>query len=308
MEVGVHQPFKRAIKMIAILSLALYGENEAPGPAFEVASIKPAPPITAAMAAAGKMHYGVKIDKAQVDIGYTSLAGLIRIAYKVEPYQIAGPDWMPVQQWDIIAKLPDGASSEDMPKMLQALLVDRFKLQLHREKRQCRVYALDTAKNGPNLRESPPDETQADPTQPDKPLQVQTKSDKTTVSGGGAGITTTEMRPDGSMHLVSSKMTLSMLAKALSFYTNRPVIDATGLKGNYRMELDFSAKDLRDAAAKSGAAAMAPQPAAGADDAAELPAESLLASVRQLGLKLESRQMQIEMLVIDHLEKAPTAN
>ena len=61
-------------------------------PQFEVATIKPAPPLNPAMIAAGKMHIGMKIDAGRVDIGYLSLNDLIMAAYKVKQHQVAGPD------------------------------------------------------------------------------------------------------------------------------------------------------------------------------------------------------------------------
>ena len=317
----MHRWFKRATCVIAVAGCSLHGQNGPSAPAFEVSTIRIAPPITPAMVATGNMHTGMKVDKARVDIGFTSLAELIRIAYQVKAYQISGPDWMSFERWDVLAKIPDGASPNDVPQMLRTLLAERFKLSVHRENRDRRVYALEPAKNGLNLKESPADETTiADGRQAgagaDKPLQVNisTGGKSTVVSGGGFGRTETEMRPDGSMHMNSSRMTIPMLAEALSFYLDRPVIDLTQLPGGYQMELEFSAVDIRYAAMKAGAA-MFPQAAADADASrtAELASDpgtgiSLIASIRRLGLRLEPRQAPIETIVVDHLERAPTAN
>lgn len=317
----MHRWFKRATCVIAVAGCSLHGQNGPSAPAFEVSTIRIAPPITPAMVATGNMHTGMKVDKARVDIGFTSLAELIRIAYQVKAYQISGPDWMSFERWDVLAKIPDGASPNDVPQMLRTLLAERFKLSVHRENRDRRVYALEPAKNGLNLKESPADETTiADGRQAgagaDKPLQVNISNGgkSTVVSGGGFGRTETEMRPDGSMHMNSSRMTIPMLAEALSFYLDRPVIDLTQLPGGYQMELEFSAVDIRYAAMKAGAA-MFPQAAADADASrtAELASDpgtgiSLIASIRRLGLRLEPRQAPIETIVVDHLERAPTAN
>ena len=119
------------------------------------------------------------------------------------------------------------------------------------------------------------------------------------------------MQPDGSMHFESSKMTPAQLADALSFYLDRPVVDLTHLQGSYLVALEFSGADLRYAAIKAGAAAY-PQPAADASRAADLASDSvgasLITSVQKLGLRLEPQQAPIEIIVVDHLGRAPTAN
>src|SRR5947209_15801513 len=83
-----------------------------PAPQFEVATIKPAAPLNPAMVAAGKLHVGMNVDQARVDIGFLSLADLIQTAYKVKRYQVSGPDWMGQQRFDILAKMPEGATKE----------------------------------------------------------------------------------------------------------------------------------------------------------------------------------------------------
>src|SRR5215469_1856057 len=92
------------IRLLTVFCAALFLANPpargqqaptpAPGPAFEVASVKPAPPLDPAKIMAGKMHIGMSVDTARVDIGNLSLADLIRIAYKIKTYQLNGPDWM----------------------------------------------------------------------------------------------------------------------------------------------------------------------------------------------------------------------
>src|ERR1035441_9283141 len=126
-------------------------------PAFEVASVKPAAPLDRSQMLSGQMHVGMKVDAARVDIGSMSLAELIRVAYRVKAYQVSGPDWMASERFDVLAKLPEGASSGQVPEMLQALLAERFKLSVHRESKEHAVYALVVGKNGPKLKESAPD-------------------------------------------------------------------------------------------------------------------------------------------------------
>src|SRR5581483_840097 len=91
-----------------------------PPPTFDVASIKPAPPLDPAKIMAGKLHVGMSVDAARVDIGNLSLADLVRIAYRVKPYQVSGPDWMSSERFDVLAKMPEGVSKDKAPDMLQA--------------------------------------------------------------------------------------------------------------------------------------------------------------------------------------------
>jgi len=129
-------------------------------PTFEVASIKPAPPLDMAKLRAEIQNgetprLGARVDGARAEYIYLSIQDLIGLAYQVKSYQITGPDWMANQRFDIFAKLPDGSSKDDVPKMLQALLEDRFKLALHRESKEHPVLALVVGKGGPKMKESP---------------------------------------------------------------------------------------------------------------------------------------------------------
>src|SRR5260370_25151988 len=116
-------------------------------PTFEVATIKPAAPLDrmkiAAGIQAGQMpKIGPHVDRARAEYTYMALKDLIALAYKVKPYQITGPDWIANQRFDIVAKLHEGASKDDAPKMLQGLLEERFKLVVHRDSQEHPVLAL----------------------------------------------------------------------------------------------------------------------------------------------------------------------
>ena len=316
----------RIAAVLALAACAALGQTPAAAPAFEVASVKPAAPLDANAIMSGKMHLGMKTDAARVDIGFLSLADLIRIAYRVKPYQISGPDWMGSQRFDIQAKMPEGASTEQVPEMLQALLAERFKLALHRDSTEHSVYALVVGKNGSKLKESPPDpaNSAAPPANPPSGAitigagnnQVQISGNiqgkGMVVSGGQTGKTRMTMTPEGTMRLEMEKMTLPALADILSRLVDRPVVDMTELQGNYQVALDLSQGDLIAMARTAGVAGVALP--AGADagrpaDAASDPSgSSIFAAVQQLGLKLDPRKEPMERLVIDHLERTPTEN
>ena len=289
---------------------------------FEVASVKPAAPLDRSQILSGQMHVGMKIDAARVDIGFMSLAELIRVAYRVKPYQISGPDWMASERFDVLAKLPEGASREQVPEMLQALLAERFKLTVHRESKEHAVYALVVGKNGPKLKESPPDAdapagggapAAADDANPQVRVSGRGENTQVSISGGQIGTAHMSMGPGGTMHLEAPTMNMAAFADTLSRFFDRPVVDLTELKGTYQVALDLSMEDLRNAARSLGLMGLG---IGGGRDGARPPSDaasdpgglSIFAAVQQLGLKLEPRKAPLDLVVIDHLEKTPTEN
>ncbi len=131
------------IRVVApLLAGILSAQTPAPPPAFEVASIRPASPPTPETLRSGQFHAGAKIDAAHLDFGYISLGDLLPYAFRVKPYQISAPSWTRDSRWNILANLPSGVSQDQVPEMMQALLADRFKLAIHREKREQAVYQL----------------------------------------------------------------------------------------------------------------------------------------------------------------------
>ena len=305
---------------VALLVPAL-AFGQAPGTAlsFEVASIKPAEPITPALVASGRLHVGMNIDTSRVDIGYMSLADLIPIAYKVKPYQISGPEWMRSQRFDILAKLPEGATREQVPEMLKALLQERFSLKAHLEKREHNVYALVVAnKDGPKLKESAPEqETPADGGafnvgRGENQLRINAGRGGATVVSAQAGTTKITPGPDGTMRMEMSKVTMPAFAEMLTPLLDRPVMDTTELKGNYQVSLDLTMDVLMNVARAAGVGVPGlgvPGGDAGrAPQASDPSSGSIFTSIQQLGLRLESRKAPVEFVVVDSVEKMPTEN
>ena len=211
---------------------------------FEVATIKPAPPLNPAAMQAGKMHVGMKVDAARVDIGYLSLADLIMTAYKVKAHQVVGPDWMKTERFDILAKMPEGATKEQVPEMLQGLLADRFKLTFHKDSRELPVYGLLVGKGGPKLKEASKED--------EAPFDEKDKGGTISFGGGqmkqtaNGAVIKAEGQPgtmkmtmvEGKMHMESTKATMAGFADMLSRFVGKPVVDMTELKGNYDVTIE----------------------------------------------------------------------
>ncbi|HYM26288.1 MAG TPA: TIGR03435 family protein [Vicinamibacterales bacterium] len=292
-------------------------------PAFEVASIKIAPPLDPQKLMTGQMRIGPRVDPSRAEFNTMALADLINYAFRVKSHQVVGPAWlsagMNAERFDIQATLPAGASVDRVPEMLQALLAERFKLAYHREDREQDVFALIIAKGGVKLKESPPaPEAAPDAAGAGAPpaggVQVSGNpgSGGVTVRGGPMGTMRMNMGPDGQMRLETERMTMSQLADALTRLVDRPVVDETDLKGTYQVALELAMADLMNMARSAGVAIPAGAgggaPGGPATAAAEPGGLSVLRSVEALGLKLDSRKMSIAKIVIDRLEKTPTAN
>ena len=270
----------------------------------------------------GQQRVGMKVDAARVDIANLSLADLVRIAYRLKPYQIAGQDWMKRERFDIVGKLREGTSADQVPEMLQDLLAERFKLTVHSETKDHVVYALVVGKNGPKLVEAPPETAPAanpTPTAPGGPGPVQLSADASSLMISGERTGPIRLSPGaGTMRLEARQATMAALADMLSRILDRPVVDMTGLAGVYHLTLNLSLQDMHAMVEASGV--MPPGPGMGGDmhgpgsdapgrgQGSDAPASSVFENIQQLGLKLESRRAPMEMIVIDHLEKAPTEN
>lgn len=293
---------------------------------FEVASIKPTPSIATLMAD-HKMpsDMGTHFDAGRIDIGFASLQDLICQAYGVKPYQVSGPDWLTSERFDIIATLPAGATEDQVPQMLQALLADRFKLVLHRDSHALPVYALVVAKGGSRLQPAAPDADAPAGPPPQGARTIKTGNGTVTMSqsktpGGGttvtmSGGTTGRMQMamvDGQIHLVADKMTMRDFANMLTPLLPHPVVDQTGLTGAYQISLAISQQDLLAVARAASAQMGMPLPPAaaggGVNDTPAPTGSSIFASVQALGLRLDPRNAPVARIVIDHVEKQPTAN
>lgn len=306
---------------LVLAASSLLGQTTAAAPTFDVASIKPSEPITPAMVQAGKLHAGMKIDGARVDIGNFTLLQLITKAYDVKTYQVQGPSWMTpmAQRFDVVANLPAGATKDQVPQMLQALLAERFKLVIHRDTKEHNVYALVVAKGGPKIKETQEPAPAADGAAAPNPAITGSSSVTVTQSkGGGAEVSDgaglrQKMTPsaDGkSVRFEISKASMALLAEGLSPLVDRPIVDMTELKGNYDVTFEVSMQELMNAARAAGAAVPQAAPAASASpaEAASDPGGSIFTAIQSLGLKLEPRKAPLLMIVVDKAEKMPTDN
>ncbi len=267
-----------------------------PGASFEVASIRPSD-LTP-----GQVTAGIHIDGAQVNCLLLSLRDYIRWAYSVKDYQIVAPDWMASARFDINAKLSAKATDKQIASMVGALLTDRFQMKLHRETREFPVYALVVAKGGPKLKESPTDPAPA--ANPDNVSVVANgDSSGSTVDTGNGGSFSM-----GNNKLEGKKFPMEAIAEILSRFTDRPVVDFTGLKGIYDFSLEFTAEDFRTLMIRAAVQQGVPLPPEALKALDSASPDAMSSALEKLGLNLERRKTSLEVLVIDHMEKTPSEN
>lgn len=268
-------------------------------PHFEVASIRPSAP-----APQGQVNVGVHIDGAQVRVAALTLRDYLGIAYRMKVAQISGPDWTASERFDISATLPAESKTDQLPEMFQALLADRFHLKLHKEQKEFPVYALLVGKGPLKFKETPPD-PDADKDEPKGTINV-------AGSGSAAGVSV-NLGHGSSWSFVpnrfeAKKLTMEQFAANLERFADRPIVDMTGLKGQYDLGFDINPEDYRPMLIRSAIYAgdvMSPRAMRLLDGTSSAPLGDAL---QQIGLKLEAQKAPLDVLVIDDALKTPTAN
>jgi uncharacterized protein (TIGR03435 family) len=191
-------------------------------------------------------------------VGTFSITNLTMMAYGLETgQQLIRPEWANTVFFDINAKMPAGANKEQIPGMLRTLLASRFGLTAHEESRMMPVYQLMVGKDGPKMRE----------------VEASRFIDQTLRSP----------------RFVRGHFTMPRLAFLLTEILDRRVLDATGLKAIYNVDLEWAPND---------------EPAPPASDKPSL----FQALQQQLGLKLEAGRAPAKVVVVDHVERVPTEN
>jgi uncharacterized protein (TIGR03435 family) len=197
---------------------------------------------------------------------------LIMFAYHVRAEGVEGwPSWFESDRFDVVAKAAQTTAPDDLRRMLQTLLAERFKLVVHTDQKVMPAYALVLGKSGPKLQAAEPailTEQRCDP---------------------GVGVA-------GLRHVVCHHLTMAVLADTLQELSPRdfdvPVVDQTGLRGTYDFKLDWAPPSRPDAASSDVVAGMT------VFDAVEA----------QLGLKLDRKKLPLPIIVIEYVERVPGDN
>jgi uncharacterized protein (TIGR03435 family) len=277
----------RVILAFSTATLA-YAQTPDSSLSFDAASVKLSPERVSAVHRRGCNM----LDPGTFVCTEATVARMAMIAFGLKPYQLPGSSLDSGPSFEVAARVSKGATQALALVMLQSLLVDRFGLKYHFEKREMPVYALTVANGGPKLKASPP--APPDPTAdgPGPPSSWRP---------GLYGVFMPAKPPRGGFSATMANCTMGTdvggattdrIGDYLSEQLGRPVNNATALKG----EFDFALVFFNENCEPSGS--LPPSDAPTLSTAVE----------EQLGLKLEKGRGMIDVFLIDHVEKNPTAN
>src|SRR5512133_841182 len=195
--------------------------------AFEVASIKPSGPQSGNREAGGP---GTP-DPGRYRYTTATLEDLIVVAYDIEYYQVVSKAKIDRDVFDVVAKVPEGATKAQFRIMLQNLLADRFHLKFHREVRDFSGYELVVAKSGPKLT----------PSIADAPPRAAADDEFPGLPPGKPGLMNAQVRRNGYylVRVQGRQKTMADLATALNVPGHGPIVDKTGLTGKYDFTLEY---------------------------------------------------------------------
>jgi uncharacterized protein (TIGR03435 family) len=283
---------KRAIVGTILMSWAgwpAFGQSSEAPPKFEFADVH-------ASAKGSSQQNRSGLDKGErLQVKNASMADLVGLAYGFATDKVlGGPNWLEMDRFDVIAKLPADADSDTLKRMLQALLEDRFKLVVHKDTKPVPTLALSVGKK-PLLKEASGSE--------EKGCKVQANSgaaagDGVTIAimgSSGGSPTKFTLGPGMTVQYACRNMTMAAFADALHtmFGTSvgpNPILDDTDLKGNWNFDLRYSISMFG--------------PIGSAGDRISL----YDALDKQLGLKLEEKPVPTPVIVVDSVNRKPSEN
>jgi bla regulator protein blaR1 len=263
-------------------------------PSFEVATVKPN--TSGAMRVTMRVLPGGAYEATNV-----TLESMIRMSYRLQESQIiGGPAWIYRDRFDILAKSAAGVPQFEFSLRMQSLLAERFNLEIRNETRDLPIYALVSARGdgsrGPRLTPSDVDcerpsrgRSGAPPPMPTRPGERPACG---TITGPG--------------RVTAGGATMSQIARTLSQYTGRMVIDRTALDGSFNYDLEFAPDPGLRGRGPGGGLPPGPLPEGTAPARAE--GASIFTAVQeQLGLRLESQHGPVQVIVVESADQ-PSEN
>jgi len=247
-----------------------------PAPAFEVADVHASPPTRI------PFMRDPAIRRGRYEIRLATMVDLIRTAYTIDAERVlGGPNWLENDLFDVIAKVPAGTTTDTAKPMLQSLLTDRFSLTFHKDTQSIPAYGLKAAGKHPQLKEA------------DSSGEAGCKFIPPTPPGPGGP-------PPGPFILTFAcrNMTMAAFAEALhttifvapQYLNERVVVDETELKGAWDFDFKFTPRGM-----------MGPDgPIAGTI--------TLFDALEKLGLKVDPVDVPLPVIVVDSVNRKPTAN
>jgi len=279
---------------------------------FDVASVKPAPPLRERIDAAARAGgppptvYDMRaLPGGRFTATMVSLRMLVSYAFDLRDYQIeGGPAWSSTDYFDIAASAGSDVPPEDIRAMLRTLLIERFRMRARLETRQAPVHVLSLARSdgrlGPELKQTTPEcerqlaEQKNQVTgQPAAPSSGRSSITQESPAVPTCGRSRLQSMPTGAFKALWSGVPLTQLVSLVSSAVRAPVIDRTGLSGLFDLTLEY----------------MGERPLVGRTPgqdpiASEIPPPPIATALQQqLGLKLEKGVGPLPIVVIDGAER-----
>jgi uncharacterized protein (TIGR03435 family) len=227
------------------------------------------------------------------EVKNATMVDLIRLAYGLLPDKVlGGPIWLEMDRFDVIAKQPPGTTPDTQKLMLQSLLAERFKLVVHTDTKPLSVYALTVGKK-PQLKEA--DGSGDSGCMPQSAAGAAADGPRFMLPGPGGTPVTINLGSGGVIEFKCRNVTMAAFAEGLRGMLGanvgpNPVLDQTGLNGKWNF-------DVRWTLGFMGPMGMAGERIS-VFDAVE----------KQLGLKLEDRQIPTPVLMVDSVNQKPSEN
>jgi uncharacterized protein (TIGR03435 family) len=264
-------PVNRSWGLLIVAAIALDGGLQTAAPqSFVVASVKEVTEAAISGSTASPVRSGGRI------AWTTSRIPLLRYAFRLQDWQMAGLKPSDAH-YAIDARIDESATDDQIRAMLRTLLAHRFGLAVHKETRESSGFWLAIGKNGAKIKPAAPE---------DAPAAMPEWFRGTPAAATEGKILRTKEGED-QLGMAGRRVTMAQLADALQETLGAFVTDKTGLPGVYYFAMQFAVDS----------------------SPIDTDAPSLFTAVQeQLGLKLEPHKGPVEMLIIDHIEKTPTAN
>ena len=209
---------------LALAAISLTQAQAGEKAAFEVASIKPCKPDTPAppMEHAGLAEF--TSPGGRFSARATSIKFLMEWAYGIQPAQLSGaPHWLAADRYDILAKADHNATDDEMKRMIQVLLTDRFQLKAHHELREISAYVISLGKTAPKISRPKDDETH----------------------GLHFGPNASHDQRPSNAHIVATRYTVPQLIDAFARQLGTVIVDRTGLEGEFDFVFELTPDDTR---------------------------------------------------------------
>jgi uncharacterized protein (TIGR03435 family) len=259
----------RRIGLIALVSGAVLGQGTAPVPAaFDIADVHVSPKTLNPRMSGGVLR-GTRFDMKQA-----TMVDLVRIAYSLDADKVlGGPSWVELDHFDVLAKAPANTPPETAKLMLQTLLADRFKLVVRQESKPMPAFVLSLGKGKAKMKEA---DASGEPgcrpqpqTAPPEPGEIP------------------------QIHYSCRNVTMDAFVTLVHNYANgyltRPAINSTNLSGAWDFDMTWTGRGNLVAAGSAGISLF---------DAID----------KQLGMKMEPKDVPMPVMQIVSVNRTPTEN